>query len=108
MSVHVVKHINKSENNRVEYLLVNFDYFDGNDLISKLFCQEYQMLSEEKIDGIHYSIIKLHKDFTEYDLIWHEDVGNYIFSLKQDEISLLELEKRLEIIINKLNKMIKS
>ena len=39
MSVYVVKHINKSENNRVEYLLVNFDYFDGNDIISKLFYQ---------------------------------------------------------------------
>lgn len=102
MSIHVVKHINEDENSRVEYLFVNFDYFDGNDLVAKLFCQEYQMLSEEKIDGIHYSIIKLHKDFTEYDLIWHEDVGNYIFSLKQDETSLLKLEKRLEVIIRKL------
>ena len=107
MSIHVVKHINEDENSRVEYLFVNFDYFDGNDLVAKLFCQEYQMLSEEKIDGIHYSIIKLHKDFTEYDLIWHEDVGNYIFSLKQDETSLLKLEQRLEVIIRKLNEMIK-
>ena len=64
------------------------------------------MLLEEKIDGIHYSIIKLHKDSTEYDLIWHEDVGNYIFSLKQDGASLLELEQRLEVIIGKLNEMI--
>lgn len=108
MSIHMVKHINKSENSRVEYLLVNFDYYDGNNLIAKLFYQEYQMLSDKKTDGIHYSIIKLHKDFTEYDLIWHEDVGNYIFSLKQDENSLLELEQRLEVIIDKLNKMIKS
>ncbi len=106
MSIQAIKHINKDENGRVEYLLVDFDYFDGNDLLAKLFCQEYQMLSEEKIDGIHYSIIKLHKGSTEYDLIWHEDVGNYIFSLKQDETSLLELEQRLEVIIGKLNEMI--
>lgn len=46
------------------------------------------MLSDEKIDGMYYSIIKLHNDSTEYDLIWHEDVGNYIFSLKQDETSI--------------------
>lgn len=106
MSIQAVKHINKDENSRVEFLLADYDYFDGNDLLAKLFCQEYQMLSEEKIDGIHYSIIKLHKDSTEYDLIWHEDVGNYIFSLKQDEASLLELEQRLEVIISKLNEMI--
>lgn len=108
MSIHVVKHINKEQNNRVEYLFVNFDYFDGNDLVAKLFGQEYGMLSDEKIDGIYYSIIKLHKDSTEYDLIWHEDVGNYIFSLKQDETSIIELEQRLEVIVDKLNKMIKA
>lgn len=37
MSIQVVKHINKEQNNRVEYLFVNFDYFDGNDLVAKLF-----------------------------------------------------------------------
>lgn len=47
---------------------MNFDYFDGNDLVAKLFGQEYQMISDEKIDGMYYSIIKLHKDSTEYDL----------------------------------------
>ena len=57
------------------------------------------ILSDEKIDRIYYSIIKLHKDLTEYDLIWHEDVGNYIFSVKQDEASIMELEKRLEVIV---------
>lgn len=75
----------------------------GNDLIAKLFCEEYQMLSDEKIDGIWYSMTKLHKDSTEYHLIWQEDVGNYIFSPKQDEESILELEKRLEIIVSNLN-----
>ena len=28
MSIQVVKHINKEQNNRVEYLFVNFDYFE--------------------------------------------------------------------------------
>lgn len=103
MSIRVVKHINKDKGNRVEYLFVDFDYFDGNDLIAKLFCERYQMVSDEKIDGIYYSIIKLHKESNEYDLIWHEDVGNYIFSLKQDETSLLELEQRLKFVVAKLN-----
>ena len=108
MSIQVVKHINEEQNNRVEYLFVNFDYFDGNDLVAKLFAQEYQMLADEKIDGIYYSIVRLHKDSIKYDLIWHEDVGNYIFSLQQDETSIKELEQRLEIIVSKLNEMIKA
>ncbi len=108
MNIQIVKHINKEQNNRIEYLFMNFDYFDGNELVAKLFCQEYKMLSDKKIDGMYYSIIKLHKDSTEYDLIWHEDVGNYIFSFKQDEISITELEQRLDVIVSKLNKMIKN
>lgn len=108
MSIQVVKHINKAQNNRVEYLFVNFDYFDGNDLVAKLFCQEYQMISDEKIDGMYYSIIKLYENSIEYDLIWHEDVGNYIFSLQQDETSINELEQKLKVIVSKLNEMIKA
>ena len=108
MSIQAVKHVNKEESNRIEYLFVNFDFFDGNDLVAKIFCEEYQLVSDEKIDGMYYSMIKLHKDSTEYDLIWHEDVGNYIFSLKQDEASTIELENRLEFIVSKLNKMIRT
>ena len=107
MKIYVVKHINSDENNRVEYLFVNFDYYDGNEIVAKLFQQEFQMVSEDKIDGIFYSVIKLHKDQTEYDLIWHEDVGNYIFSLKQDEKSVLELEEKLKVVDRILNSMIK-
>ena len=99
MSIQAVKHVNKEESNRIEYLFVNFDFFDGNDLVAKIFCEEYQLVSDEKIDGM---------DSTEYDLIWHEDVGNYIFSLKQDEASTIELEHRLEFIVSKLNKMIRT
>ena len=108
MSIQAVKHINEEESNRIEYLFVNYDFFDGNDLVAKIFCEEYQMLSDERIDGMYYSIIKLYKDSTEYDLIWHEDVGNYIFSLKQDEASIVELENRLEFIVCKLNEMIRA
>ena len=86
MSIQAVKHVNKEESNRIEYLFVNFDFFDGNDLVAKIFCEEYQLVSDEKIDGMYYSMIKLHKDSTEYDLNWHEDDGNYIFSLKQSTV----------------------
>jgi len=107
MNIRTVKHINKDENNRIEYLFVNFDYFDGNDLVAKLFCQEFGLLSNKKIDGAFYSIIRIHDDTSGYDLIWHEDVGNYIVSVKQDARSILELEQRLSIIVGKLNQMVK-
>lgn len=106
MSIQVVKHVNKEKNNIIEYLFVDFDYFNGNDLVAKIFCEEYQMVSDEKIDGIWFSIIKLHKGSTEYDLVWHEDVGNFIFSLQQDEASIIELEQRLDFIVKKLNEML--
>lgn len=107
MSICISKHINKDENNRVEFLFINFDYFDGNDVVAKLFCKEFGMVSDEKIDGMFYSIIKLHKDSTEYNLIWHEDVGNYIFSIDQDDSSINDLENKLEFIAVKLNEVMK-
>ena len=106
MNIQAAKHINVDENNSIEYLFVNFDYLDGNDLIAKLFEKEYQMISDEKVDGMFYSIIKLHKNLNEYDLIWHEDVGNYIFSVRQDKDTILVLEQRLKVIVDKLNEMV--
>lgn len=50
---------------------------------------------KEKIDGIHYNIIRVYKDSAEYNLVWHEDVGNCIYSTKQDIESVLELEEKL-------------
>lgn len=107
MCIQVTKYINKDANNRVEYLFIHFDFFDGNDLIAKLLGQEYQMSLTKKIDGIWYSIIKVKDRAAEYELVWHEDVGNYIFSLKQDEKSLSELERRLAVIVRKLNEILK-
>lgn len=106
MNIRLEKHVNKSRNNRTEYYFINFDYFDGNDLIAKIFCQKYQMISDEKIDGIYCTIVKLHKDSTEYNLIWHEDAGNFVYSSKQDEESITELEQRLNFVIDKLNELV--
>ena len=106
MSVDIIKHINSHNENRIEYLLVNFDYFDGNDMIAEFFISEYQMFIKEKVEGIHYTIIVLANDSTEYNFIWHEDVGNYIYSSKQDKASILELEKKLNSAVENLNKIL--
>lgn len=38
-------------------------------------------------------------------MIWHEDVGNYIFSVRQDKDTILVLEQRLKVIVDKLNEI---
>ena len=106
MEVQVVKHINHDENDRIEFLLVNYDFYDGNDLVAKLFCREYQMSADDKFDGMYYSIIRLHKGSAEYDLVWHEDVGNYVYCLQQDKAAVDELEHRLKFVIGKINEML--
>ena len=58
---------------------------------------------EEKKDYIWFSIIKLCKKNTCYELLWHEDIGNIIYSLEQDEDIVNELELRLQKVLDVLN-----
>ena len=39
-----------------------------------------------------------------FESVWHEDVGNYIYSIKQDGESVVKLEKRLEQILAELKR----
>ena len=97
------KVINENKENRTEFLLINFDYEDGNDYLAKIFNKEFNMKVEEKKDYIWFSIIKLCKKNTCYELLWHEDMGNIIYSLEQDEDTVNELELRLQKVLDVLN-----
>jgi len=97
------KVINENKENRTEFLLINFDYEDGNDYLAKIFNKEFNMKVEEKKDYIWFSIIKLCKKNTCYELLWHEDIGNIIYSLEQDEDIVNELELRLQKVLDVLN-----
>ena len=97
------KVINENKENRTEFLLINFDYEDGNDYLAKIFNKEFNMEVEEKKDYIWFSIIKLCKKNTCYELLWHEDIGNIIYSLEQDEDTVNELELRLQKVLDVLN-----
>ena len=97
------KVINEIKENRTEFLLINFDYEDGNDYLAKIFNKEFNMKVEEKKDYIWFSIIKLCKKNTCYELLWHEDIGNIIYSLEQDEDTVNELELRLQKVLDVLN-----
>ena len=97
------KVINENKENRTEFLLINFDYEDGNDYLAKIFNKEFNMKAEKKKDYIWFSIIKLCKKNTCYELLWHEDIGNIIYSLEQDEDIVNELELRLQKVLDVLN-----
>ena len=60
MEVTYKKHINVDKENRTEFLLVNWDYEDGSDYLGKIFCKEFGMSAEEKVDYIYFSVIMLH------------------------------------------------
>ena len=97
------KVINENKENRTEFLLINFDYEDGNDYLAKIFNKEFNMKVEEKKDYIWFNIIKLCEKNTCYELLWHEDIGNIIYSLEQDEDTVNELELRLQKVLDVLN-----
>ena len=97
------KVINENKENRTEFWLINFDYEDGNDYLAKIFNKEFNMKVEEKKDYIWFSIIKLCEKNTCYELLWHEDIGNIIYSLDQDEDTVNELELRLQKVLDVLN-----
>ncbi|MBD5093445.1 MAG: AraC family transcriptional regulator [Subdoligranulum sp.] len=90
-------------NNRTEFLLTDFDFIDGNDLLAKLFCEAYHMHVEEKFDGIWFHTIRLKSGDADYELLWHEETGNAIHSLEEKKESTEVLEKRLGAILERLN-----
>lgn len=107
MEIRVVIHKN-DDKDRIEYLLVNFEYYDGNKLIAKEMCSKYGMKLAEEKEGLFYNIKRLVKEKEDFFLMWHEDVGNFAYSESQSREVNSELRKILEEIVRDLNKRIKS
>ncbi len=107
MEVTYKKYINTEKDNRVEFLLINYDYIDGSDCLARLFFEEYGFIVEKKIDGWWYSIIRIHLENSTYELLWHEDTGNEIYCLNQTEEENEMLQRRLEGVLYILNNRIK-
>ena len=108
MRVTYKKIINENKNNRIEFGINNFDYEDGIDYLAKIFCEKYDMIAEEKIDYIYFSVIKLHEGDINYELLWHEDIGNIVYAIEQDENTQKTLEKRLMVVLDDLNKRLEA
>ena len=104
MKIAYKKHINTEKDNRVEFLLVNYDYIDGNDYLARLFQEEYGFIVDDKIDGWWYNIIRIHLSSSTYEMVWHEDTGNEIYSLCQTKEENEILQQRLEKVLDILNR----
>ena len=81
----ISKSIDAENGNSIRFLLINFDYIDGNEYLVKLFVEEYGFIVQEKIDGLWYHIIRVSLGSTIYELLWHEDTGNEIYCIDQTE-----------------------
>ena len=103
MAVTYQKSIDAKNGNSIRFLLVNFDYIDGNEYLVKLFVEEYGFIVQEKIDGLWYHIIRVSLGSTIYELLWHEDTGNEIYCINQTEKGNEMLQQRLEKILCILN-----
>ena len=107
MEVTYNKYKNIKKKNRVEFWINNFDYEDGNDYLAKIFCEKFGMISEEKVDYIYFSVLKLHLNNITYELMWHEDIGNMIYAIEQDKNVVDMLEQRLKVVLNILNEKLR-
>ena len=108
MKITFKKHINTEKDNRIEFLLINYDFIDGNDYLARLFQEEYGFIIEDKIDGWWYSIIRIHLENSVYEMVWHEDTGNEIYSLCQTTEENEILQERLEKVLAILNSRIRN
>lgn len=99
MSIQFYEHINHQEHNRLELLVDNFNYYDGIDLLSRIFTDCFGDQVVEIIDGFFYKIIRMEDKNGEYVLNWHEDVGTYLFC-KNHDIEILK--SKLKVVLNLL------
>ena len=100
MNIQLVKHRNHDEGDRVEYLFVDFPYIDGNDLIAQYMTSLFGAHIKESVDGIYFKLIKIVRDTSEYNFVWHEDIGNYGYCVPQTDECITQFEKDLSIVIN--------
>lgn len=105
MFVSYVKNYDK-EKKRVEFLLVNFDYYDGNEYLAELFNEKYGFCICDKFDGIWFKIIHIGLEDCLYEMIWNEEIGNSIYCINQSEKANDLLEERLRNVINTINERI--
>ena len=103
MSIRFVEYVNSHKDNRMEFLFVDFDCFDGNDLTAKILHEKCGVIVGEKLDGFHFSVIPLIDGEYKYNLLWHEDAGNCVYVENESEESVARLRELVGIAVAEIN-----
>ena len=69
----------------------------------QIMSDEFGFVPAGQIDGIWYKIIRIKKNDLVYELMWHEDLGNSIYSLTQNNYENDLLESRMNKVVEILN-----
>ncbi len=104
MKVSFKKYYDKNDN-RIELLLINYEYYDGIELIVQIFTEEFGFEVVNQFDGIWFKKIQIKQNESIYELLYHEDIGNSIYSLNQTDYENMLLETRMNKVVDILNKI---
>jgi len=106
VEVNYIEYVN-DEKARTEFMLVNYDYIDGNEYLSKIISEEFRCEIGEIVDGIWFRILPIRIDGVDCEMLWHEDIGNEIYCVNQSVDNNLVLKRCLDSAIPRLNECIK-
>ncbi|MFC4766973.1 hypothetical protein [Effusibacillus consociatus] len=94
----------ENEKGLIEFYLVGLECFDDFDAVLDVLVNVSNAKVIEKIDGIYSRIGKLEVKDTEFKLIYHEDVGIYLYVINQSPASNNLLRKILQNLVSVLEK----
>lgn len=100
-----VEHKN-TDNGKIEFLFCKFDYIDGGDKIANIWKKKYSINVGEKKGGIWFFILPIADQDYNYKIVWHEDVGNYVYCEEQTEEANNRLEEMVQYAVNEINRQI--
>jgi hypothetical protein len=75
-----------SVSNQLEFYLVGLENFDNFDVVIDLLKHEKQIEIIETVEGMYSRSLKFDIANDHFELIYHEDVGVYAFSLTQSDL----------------------
>ncbi len=109
--IKVVKSVSKKNifaKKIIEFHFVDYDYHDGNLLSLEILKEKFDVVVGEEFDGIWYvRNTVVYKDI-KIIFMWHEDIGNYIYSERQDSEAIGVVEELLEVLVKELNRTFKA
>lgn len=94
------------ENGNKIFLLKEFGTKNNYNTILKILLEDFHMELKEEVVGVFTYRASLELTQHQYELIWHVDLGNYIYSICQNVEDVTRLELYLKEAEQKINQML--